>query len=98
MSVRLGRAATTRKCRPANRPTPMLIRKEKKMATPPYRGSGVLCRSRSCNGGATQPRPSATLRTYRVSVREERRETPKTIRYKEVNQTLRCQRTKTEFY
>src|SRR5215469_12277116 len=98
MSVRLGREATAGKCRPANSPTPMLTKKERNIATPPYRGSGVLCRSRSCKGGATQPRPSARLRTYRVSVREEKRETPKTIRYREVNKTLRSQRTETELY
>ena len=49
---------------------PMLNRNARKMATPPRRGSGRLCKCRSRPGPATQPRTVARSRMYRVRTNE----------------------------
>jgi hypothetical protein len=49
----------------------------RKIATPPKRGKGVLCRCRSVDAGETHPRAVATLRTYRVRMNDNNTEAAK---------------------
>jgi len=63
-----------------SRAIPRLRRKARKMATPPSRGSGVLCRCRSKAGTATHPRALAALRTYLVRISESSTEAAKIAR------------------
>src|SRR5437763_10440713 len=49
---------------------PMLTRNARKIATPPKRGSGLLCKCLSSPGATTQPRAVAKFRTYLVRTKE----------------------------
>ena len=55
---------------PTSPAIPMLKRNARKIATPPRRGSGRLCKCRSRPGPATQPRAIAKSRIYRVRTNE----------------------------
>lgn len=70
----------------ASRAAQTLIRNERKIATPPKRGSGLLCMCRSWLGGETHPRAVAQFRTPRVSTNDRNSENPKIPRKKSVNQ------------
>src|SRR5690348_13223762 len=70
----------------ASKAAPTLSRNEKKIATPPRRGSGLLCMCRSGLGGDTQPRAVAQFRTPRVNTNDRSSENPKIPRKKSVNQ------------
>src|ERR1700680_2045269 len=78
-----------RRC--ANNAIAILIRKDRYIATPPKRGSGVWCIWR-WSGGDTQPRAVAKARTLLVRTNENSNDDPKIPRYKSVNQSLRSQK------
>src|SRR6266849_977289 len=78
------------KCRFVNNASARLIRKDRYIATPPKRGSGVGCMCRPC-GDDTQPRAMAKPRTLLVRTNENNNDNPKVPKYKTVNQALHGQ-------
>src|SRR2546427_7071319 len=80
-----GAESTSRKYLFANNAITILIRKERYMATPPKRGSGISWRLRSQRGAAIQPRDTARLRTNRVRTNERKTEPTNTPRKKSAN-------------